>query len=148
MEGKLSRRIGKRGAEPSQHLTQCLCCADHSAMEPEALQLYSSFTPALLVNSVVPGVFLGTETILPALNSTATWTWVSCCSPSSSWVRLGLTVWKGRCHSQMTIYNRTQVTKCLNVPEARVPVKERTECRAVEISMVTPCTPDLLPSVK
>lgn len=38
----------------------------------------------------------------------------------------------------MAIYNRTEVAKCVNVPEAKVPVNERTECRTVEMNTVTP----------
>lgn len=40
------------------------------------------------------------------------------------------------------------MAKCLNVPEAKIPVNERTECRGVEINRVTPPTPDVLSSVK
>lgn len=104
--------------------------------------------PAVKINSAVPGVFLGTETTLPVLKVPAAWTRVSCGSPNNSWVRSGLNVWKGRCHSQLAIYNRTEVAKCLNVPEAKIPVNERTECRGVEINRVTPPTPDVLSSVK
>lgn len=136
-------------AFPTPHTVSVLrlCCWEQCLPLCYGARSPPTLTPALLVNSVVPGVFLGTETILPALKSPAAWTRVSCCSPSKTWLRLGFTEWKGICHSQMAIYNRAEVAKCLNVPEAKVLVNERAECRAVETSRF-PHTPDLLPSVK
>lgn len=88
MEGKLSQDDWKDGSRslPVPHTVpvlrlccweQCwlLCCGARSvpALAP----------PAVLVNSVVPGVSLDTETILPALKSPAAWTRVLPALPGS-----------------------------------------------------------------
>lgn len=147
-QGKLSQEDWKGGSRalptPLTVPVLRLCCWEQCWLLCHGARSAPAVTPALLLNSVVPGVLLGTDTILPVLNSPAAWTRVSCCSPSNSWVRLGLTVWKGRCHSQIAICNRTEVAKCLNVPCCSCKCKDG--CRAVKTHTVTPCTPDLLPS--